>query len=300
MNEDVKPTEEQVKAANEAELAKWEGDFTPEDLEVKYSNDEVADDKKEEKKDDKKEEPETKETKQPVTEEYSEPDPIVTVEDPGEYTPKDYSFEIEIDGKSVKVSSVEEAEQIAEDNAEKLNAKQIISLMTKASRMESKLERDKEEWQSQKDKFEDQTKLENERKETIENVANEFAYLVGEGLLPEVPDAYKDADWSDPEVAKQDGVKEQIELLNYMVKQNEKRAKSGIKPITSVVDAFNAWSADKERKAAENASKQAGEQRRAAGAKVAGVSASQQGTYVPKGIAVGDPNKLKRSVSIWD
>jgi hypothetical protein len=48
--------------------------------------------------------------------EVSEPAPLVTVQDPGEYTPADYSFEVTLkDGKTVKVASAEEADKIAED-----------------------------------------------------------------------------------------------------------------------------------------------------------------------------------------
>ncbi len=45
--------------------------------------------------------------------------------------------------------------------------------------------------------------------------------------------------------------------------------------------------------------KAAGEARKAAGARVAGSSPAQQGSYVPKGIAVGNPNVFKRSEAIW-
>jgi len=295
-DDQAQPTEEQVKAANEAEFKSWDGDFKEEDLVIPY--------KRESSEEKKADEPAKDEAKadEPVVEEevYADPEPVVTLEDPGDFTPNDYSFEIIIDGKAHKVSSVDDAEKLAQENAENLDAKQIITLMSKATRIDIKTERDKEEWQKSKDAYTKQVEAQNERQSTVDNLANEFEYLVSEGALPAVAAEYKGADWSDPEVAKQPGVKEQIELLNYMVKTNQKRAKANIKPITSVVDAFNAMQADKGRKTEADTTKAAGEARKAAGARVASVSAAQQGSYVPKGIAVGDPNKLKRSEAIWD
>lgn len=293
------PTEEQVKQANEAELKKWEGDFDPEDLKIPYSRDEVKDDKTEENKEEPKEE--TVEIEEPeTTEEYAEPEPVVTIEDPGEYEPQDYSFSIDIKGKTYKVESLEQAENLAEEHAEDLNAKQLFSLVSKGSKIDIKQERDKEKWEADKKKFEEQSQEATQRQETIETLANEFKYLEDKGLVPKVADEYRDADWTNPEVAKQPGVKEQIALLNYMTKENEKRSKAGVKPMTSILDVHNAWLLDQERKDQKKADKEAGEARKAAGARVAGVSPSQVGTTVPKGIAVGNPNMFKRNQAIWD
>jgi hypothetical protein len=120
------------------------------------------------------------------------------------------------------------------------------------------------------------------------------------GYIPKIDPKYLDADWSDPGIAKQDGVKEQIELLNYMVKENEARLKAKVKPLVSIVDTFNAWQLDTGRQKEEAEAKAAAEARKEAGARVAGVSPSSQGSYVPKGIAVGNPNVLKRGASVWD
>lgn len=297
------PTEEQVKQANEAELKKWEGDFDPEDLKIPYSRDEVKDGKKDTTEEDK-EEPKEKETAEieeaETTEEYAEPEPVITVEDPGEYVPQDYSFSIDIKGKTYKVESLEQAENLAEEHAEDLNAKQLFSLVSKGSKIDIKQERDKEKWEADKKKFEEQSQEATQRQETIETLASEFKYLEDKGLVPKVADEYRDADWTNPEVAKQPGVKEQIALLNYMTKENEKRAKAGVKPMTSILDVHNAWLLDQERKDQKKADKEAGEARKAAGARVAGVSPSQVGTTVPKGISVGNPNVFKRNQAIWD
>lgn len=296
---DNQPTEDQVKQANEAEMKKWEGDFDPEDLAVRYETEE------EEKQsatpaatsDDDNDEPEEPE----VVETHSEPEPIITVDNPGEYKPADYSFEVTLkDGKTKKVTTPEQAEALADDPDNFETPKQLMDFLNKQNKMNIGLDKDKEKWEAQKEKFDEQSETAQQRQTTIDNFANEFKYLENKKLLPKIEKQYLDADWNDPEVAKQPGVKEQIELLNYMVSENEARTKAKVKPLTSIVDAFNAWQFDSNRKQQEDDEKKSGETRKAAGARVAGVSASQQGAYVPKGIAVGNPNIFKRSESIWE
>jgi len=301
------PTEEQIKTANEAEQAKWQGDFNEEDLKVEYK-------KEEPKADDDKDEPgtapvvdddTTDDSEDPDdledTVEYTDPSPVITTEDPGEYTPADYSFEVTLaNGKSVTVKSPEDADKIAEDPENFDKPKELLDFISKATSMKNKLERDEEKHKEQKAKFDEQSQEAQARDETISTFASEFKYLEDKGQLPKVAKEYRDADWTDPQVAKQPGVKEQLELLDYMVKENTTRAKAGVKPITSIVDAYNAWMLDNNRVSAKQAEKQAGEARKAAGAKVAGVSPSAQAPYVPKGIAVGNPNILKRGQAQWD
>src|ERR1044072_3119472 len=91
------PTEEQVKAANEAEFKKWEGDFDPETLKVPYSRDELDDDDKKNPDEDPKSGKDAngpEDDPEEIDDVYSDPEPAVTVEDPGEYSPADYSFEV--------------------------------------------------------------------------------------------------------------------------------------------------------------------------------------------------------------
>lgn len=300
------PTEEQVKAHNEAEDAKWNGDFKDEELNIPYRR-QAADDTVDDKtgKDDDKADDDIE---VPDTNEYTAPAPVVTVQDPGDYKPADYSFEVTLkDGKTVKVSTTEEAEKLADDPDNFETPKQLMDFINKQNKMRTSLDRDQEKWAAQKKTFTEQLATETQRRETVDTYVGEFSYLVGKGLMPKIDKQYLDADWSDPEIAKQPGVKEQLALLDYMVKENAVREKAHVKPITSVVDAFNAWQMDEghqkaiaKAKEAEDASRAAGETRRANSARVAGVSPAQQGTYVPKGIAVGNPNVLKRGAAAWD
>lgn len=317
MAEPQQPTEQQLsdakaeadKASAEAAVAAWEGDFTEEELEVKYKRE----DKKPEEPEDKKNEVDTKAdqpaasaSEEPV--EFSQPQSLVTVADPGDYQPADYSFEVTLaDGNKVKVTSPEEADKLADDPDNFETPRQLSDFLKKSVSMSNKLERDKEKWEAQKATFDEQTEAENDRQKNIDSIANEIGYLVSEGLLPEVAEEYKTANWQDPEVAKQPGVKEQMALLDYMVKENAKREKAGIKPLTSMLDAYNGWSRTEEQRKAADTAKAAndekqkqGDARRAASSRVASVSPSNQAAYVPKGIAVGNPNVLRRGSAMWE
>lgn len=294
-DESTTPTEEQINAANAAEEAKWQGDFPEENLSIPYKRE--TEEKKTEENDNKDDGEE--EVTEVVT--YSDPTPLVTIQDPGEYTPADYSFEVTLkDGKTVKVNTPDDAEKLADDPENFETPKQLMDFINKQNKMNTKLDKDKSDYDRQKAEFDSQTDTEASRQTNIENFTAEFKYLADKGLLPKIPKEYMDADWQDPEIAKQPGVKEQIELLDYMVKENEARIKAKVKPITSIVDAYNAWQLDTGRQKKEEENKAAGEARKIASSRVASSSPAQQGAYVPKGIAVGNPNVLKRGATVWD
>lgn len=299
---DNKPTEEQIKQHNEEVAKHWEGDFSEEELAIPYKreNQDGSEDKDkpESKGDDNNDTVE--EAEDTEVEDYTEPTPVVTVEDPGEYKAADYSFEAVLaDGKTVKISTPEEAEKLSEDADNFKTPKQLLDFITKTTTMKNRLDKDHDKWKEQKDTFESQSAEEQARQDTVNTVANEITYLVGKGKLPKVAPEYANANWNDPEVAKQSGVKEQVALLNYMTKENAIRAKAGIKPF-GPVDALTAMQSDEKEQTRIQVAKDAGEARKAAGAKVAGVSPTQTGAYVPKGIAVGNPNAFKRGQAVWD
>lgn len=306
---DTQPTAEQVEAANKAEEARWQDDFDEKELNVPYKREEVDESKGDPtadtsngKKTDEEIDP-NKQDDPTEVEEYSASSPVVTVQDPGDFQPGDYSFEVTLkDGKTHKITTPEEADKLADDPENFDTPKQLADFIKKSTSMSLKLERDKEKWEESKQKYDEQVKLEQEQQETISNYAAEFDYLVSKGLLPKIDKQYAESDWSDPEVAKQEGVKQQLAVLNYMAKENQVRAKAKVKPITSIVDAFNAWKLEnKEEIDKEAAQKRAeGEARKAASARVASSSPAQQGSYVPKGIAVGNPNVFNRGASVWD
>lgn len=309
-NDKPQPTEDQIKAANEAEESRWQGDYKEEDLVIPYKRETAAEaDNGDEKKKGEADEKTVETDDEPETAiEREEPAPVITVQDPGDYVPADFSFEVTLkDGKTVKVSTVEEADKLADDPDNFETPKQLMDFINKQNKMRISLDRDREKWESQKKTFTEQLETETQRREQVDTYVKEFNYLVNKGFLPKVAKEYADADWSDPEIAKQEGVKEQIALTNYFLKENTARAKAGVKPLTSMVDAYNAWQLDaghqkeeaKARAEAE-AQKKAEDARKAASSRVAGVSPAAQVPYVPKGIAVGNPHVFDRGAAQWD
>lgn len=226
--------------------------------------------------------------------------PANLLTDPGDYTPADYSFDVQVydedgkNGKTVKIKTVDQWDELLDSNANLGTGAAVGRALRQAGKMEANLERDEANWETAKAAYEAQVESTNNQSQSITNMSNEIAYLAGKGELPPVSAELENADWSDPNVAKQPGVKERLELLTYMRNENNARTKAGLAPMTSVLDAFNAFQLDQNRKQAVTDRRAAGEARKTAGAKVAG-SAPNPAVLAPKGVAVGDPNAWERA-----
>lgn len=280
------PAEEQGKPPI---VDEWADDFDKKDITIRYKHEEQA-----EKTEDKTEE-EEKDDVPPA------PDaaPVVSLEDPGDFTPEDYSFEYDIDGKKYKISTAEDVDNIPDDDLEKLKASQLTQLIRKANAIDSKTDNDKRLFDEKKSKYDEQVVQSEQQRQTIESYAAEFDYLVSKGFIPKVAEKLKDADWTDAAVSSQEGVKEQKEILEYIIKENKQRAKLNLKPLDSIIDAYNSMQMEKSRskdKEDDKASKQA---RKDAGARVSGPSNNPAATVAPRGIAVGRTNVFRNS-SVWE
>lgn len=299
------PTEVQQHSMQEAAdkaAGHWQGDFTDEQLTIPYKR-EASNEKDEDEDDTSSSDTEatSEDTESKVTEEIADPEPVITITDPGEYKAADYSFEVtDKNGKTVKIATPDDAEKFAEDDENFQTAKDLRYFLSKSQKMERDLERDYEKWDSQRQTFAQQVETEAQRRETVTSYEAEFEYLAGKGLIPKLSAELKAADWRDPEVASNDDVKVYNDILNYLVEENKIRVTARVKPLTSIIDAYNAWKLDTNRQKTEAARKAAADQRKTAGAKVAGVSPSQQGSSAPKGIAVGRSDVFKRGQAIWD
>lgn len=235
---------------------------------------------------------------EPVVEEVDD-EPIATaVQDPGEFQPQDYSFDVTVydkegkNGKTVTIDTPEKWYDLLSDDTNLGDAKNLMKAQNSATLMQSKTEADKQKWEEKKKAYDDDQQSVQQREEATNTMGNEIAYLESKKELPSVEKKYIDADWSDPEVAKQPGIKERIELLDYMAKENKARAKAGLKMMTSVLDAHNAFRLDQSRKQASEQKKRSVERRKEAGARVAGTSPNPN-VPAPKGIVVGRPSAVQ-------
>jgi hypothetical protein len=237
-------------------------------------------------------------TSEPAPTEDNSSTIIETVEDPGEYVPKDYSFDVVVydeegkNGRTVNIKSVDQFEELMEKDPNLGSASALSKALRLSNKMDINEERDKTEFDAKKSEYAAAVQNQERQVQATTNMANEINYLVDSGDLPKVDSQYVDADWSDPEVAKHSGVKEQVALLQFMRDENNRRHRLGLPAMTSVLDAFNAYERANSKTKDIDAKKLAGQQRKDAASVVAPASPAAT-TNAPKGISVGRAGNLR-------
>lgn len=234
--------------------------------------------------------------------------PQITVEDPGEFTPEDYSFTVTTYNeeskkpKNVKITSVEQWDELLEQDPNLGSPAALLKADRAAAKMESNQERDKSNWETAKEAYDIELERVNQSEQTTQTWANEIDYLTERGDLPKIDPKFENVLWvgpnADKEALKDESVKARVELLEYLKKENTSRKSRGIS-LMGPVDAYNAMQLDTRRKSDIDTKKQADEARKAAGARVAGSTPSPV-TTTPKGIAVGRAGSLRDLVGGWN
>lgn len=245
------------------------------------------------------------EEKDPPKIEPEEVEDVVEIEDPGTYTPADYSFEVttyteDKDGnlikpKTVKVTSIQQWEELLADDPNLGSSLAVNKAFRAAQKMESNLESDQKTHDAKKAVY-DKAVAEQAQSEAVTNTwANEINYLEENGDLPKVPAKFKNVAWvgvdADKEALKDESVKAQIDLLEYMRKENIKRRKLGLSDL-GPEGAFSRRALDTRKKTSDENKEKADNARKVAGARVAGSSPNPV-TVAPKGIAVGVGGSLR-------
>jgi hypothetical protein len=237
------------------------------------------------------EEPETGEEAEPeATEEPVVDEPEITPEkdetgvyaprtavDPGDFQPKgDYGFEVTTaDGKTVKINTPEEADAFAQrlDSEENLlTAYQFTQFNRNVLRMDSGIDREKAQYDNDKETFELQYRQEQVRNEQVKNWSNEINYLEAKGLVPKITPELNASNWTDPKTAEEPAVKERLAIFQYMEKENNDRRAAGIAELTSAVDAYRLMQAEEQGSAEKVENKREMAERRARGKMVSGNS----------------------------
>lgn len=218
-----------------------------------------------------------------------------TQEDPGDFKPGDYSFEVKTsDGKTVKISTPEEAEAFAaklDDDPSIVSASQFLALGRKTAAMEQRLEQDRKVWEDDKKKFDAQQEQGKAREKTTEQWGKEINYLRGTGKLPTITPEQSTADWSDPEVAKQSGIKEVMDVFKWMETENGRRVQAGLAPMQSFLDAYRGHQEETREQQVKEEADKATKVRQTKGGMVTG-NAPHIPSNTPKNSIVGEGGTL--------
>lgn len=201
------------------------------------------------------------------------------VDDPGEFKPGDYSFEVKTtDGKTHKITSPEEAYELAktfDENPELASASQFMALASKTALMERGLAEDESKYKAQKEQYDQAQEAIKTRNETIQRWDKELKYLEGAGQIPKLdpkldtPEA--GTKWA-TEFRNEPGVKERMDILDWVQKENTKRIEAGLEPMTSILDAHTAMRLEQTLQANADTVSREKEQRRARGSMVGGTA----------------------------
>lgn len=240
-----------------------------------------------------------------LPDEPEEVEDVVEIEDPGQFTPADYSFEIttyteDKDGnlskpKTIKVTSIAQWEELLADDPNLGSSLAVNKAFRAAQKMESNLESDQKAHDAKKAEYDKAVADQTQSETTINSWQNEIAYLEENGDLPKVPAKFKNVPWvgtnADKDALKDDAVKAQIDLLEYMRKENVKRRKLGLSDL-GPEGAFNRRQLDTRKKTSNENKEKADTARKVAGARVAGSSPNPV-TVAPKGISVGVGGNLR-------
>lgn len=223
-----------------------------------------------------------------------------TKPDPGAFQPKgDYGFEVTTaEGQTVKINTPEEAEIFARrlDTEENLlTAYQFTQFQRNILKMDTGIDREKIQYDSDKQVYETQQAQEKVRNEMVTQWNNELKYLQTKGLLPEIPTALDvPGGWEkNPE---DPGVKARMDIFKWMESENNDRKAAGISEITSAVDAFRLMQADVNVQTAKTEKKAAVASRQTRGKMVSGNSAFEP-ENTQKDSIVGEGGSLKDLVT---
>lgn len=180
-------------------------------------------------------------------------EPTAELEDPGDFKPGDYAFEITTkDGEVHKITTLEEARKFAEglDEApENISASAFMDFNAKVARMTMGVEQDKVRYEAAKLLFDEQQAANEAQAKTISQIYTGLEYLVKKGAIPALDPKYDTAEmgklWNTPEYKDKPGIKERLELLQAMAKENKLRSSAGLDPSFDMVAVHTAMELDR-------------------------------------------------------
>lgn len=163
------------------------------------------------------------------------------LEDPGEFVPnKDgqYSFDITLaDGSKYRIEKPEDIDKLP-PTPEFATIQDHAKFNAAYTNMVTGINADMRAYTDSKKEYDNQKSSEDDLEQYISGIEGGMVYLEKTGKLPALPAQYTDvSQWEKPEVAQQPGVKERLELINYITKENAVRAPLGL-PRVTVLEAY--------------------------------------------------------------
>lgn len=200
----------------------------------------------------------------------SRPEPVA---DPGaEYVPSgSYGFDVTLaDGTTLRIDTEADLDKLPDDFNFSSNA-EAARFQMNLSKMATGQEQERREWEASKAAYDAQIEQQQQAEQLVTSMVNEITYLQGEGRLPKIDPKYENANWSDPEIAKQPGVKDVLDLIAYRNQQNVKRTAYNLPPMSFIEAQMSMQSEAASQRQTEAKTRQ-NEQRKRAGAMVGGSS----------------------------
>lgn len=222
--------------------------------------------------------------------------PTPPAQDPGtEFVPQgDYAFDIEylVDGEShtLRVTKPEDMEQLPA-TAQFTSPKQMFDVQAKFNAMTLGIDQERRDWEANKERFESEQAQAQELETRVQNSIAEMNYLSEKGKLPPLDPKFEDADWSDPEVQKDPGVKARWDLIQFRAQENQVRAKAGLGPMSMIEAQMTMQQEQADKAAAEQKAKDAAA-RKARGAMVDGPTPTPVSS-IPDDMIVGEGGSIR-------
>jgi len=111
--------------------------------------------------------------------------------------------------------------QDIDKNPESISAYQFGLLNRRSAVMEQSIASDRRNYDADKVKFDEQQEQTATREQYLTQWQGEINYLRQKGELPAITNELNNADWTDPKVAAESGVKEALAVFKWMEDENK-------------------------------------------------------------------------------
>jgi len=169
-------------------------------------------------------------------------------EDPGDPPAEDQTVEVTTfgeDGKGMQTHQVKNRKEwlalirATEESGRNFSSTaQMLEAHAKVEDMESDRRNTKAEYDKKAEAFKTYQETQDQLQQELDAWQREMDFLVAEKALPKLTKAQQQLDWNVPANRKDPAIKAHYDLIQFMRTENDKRVQAGIKPLSSLVDAW--------------------------------------------------------------